>query len=45
MNYWREERETYYKEHGNPTGFKYTTAKMLKDTRPWLKKPDNIALQ
>jgi putative transposase len=44
-NYWREERETYYHEHGNTTGFKYTSAKVLKETRPWLKEPDSIALQ
>ncbi|MBD3185286.1 helix-turn-helix domain-containing protein, partial [Candidatus Bathyarchaeota archaeon] len=40
-NYWLEERETYFHEHGNTTGFKYTSAKILKGTRPWLKEPDS----
>jgi len=44
-NYWREERENYFKDHGNTVGFKYTPAKVLKETRPWLKEPDSIALQ
>ncbi|MBD3188081.1 helix-turn-helix domain-containing protein, partial [Candidatus Bathyarchaeota archaeon] len=44
-NHWLEERETYFKEHGNTIDFKYTSAKILKGTRPWLKEPDSIALQ
>jgi putative transposase len=44
-NHWLEERETYFKEHGNTKGFKYTSAKILKETIPWLKEPDSIALQ
>ncbi|MBD3187637.1 helix-turn-helix domain-containing protein [Candidatus Bathyarchaeota archaeon] len=38
-NHWLEERETYFKEHSNITGFKYTSAIEIKKTRPLLKEP------
>ena len=44
-NHWLDERETYFHEHGNIDEFKYTTAKVLKETIPWLKEPDSISLQ
>ncbi len=44
-NYWLEEREAYFHEHGNTTGFQYTSARELKEVHPWLVEPDSIALQ
>ncbi|MHA1679492.1 MAG: RNA-guided endonuclease TnpB family protein, partial [Promethearchaeota archaeon] len=44
-NHWLEERKAYYREHGNTTGFQYVSAKILKESHPWLAEPDSIAIQ
>jgi putative transposase len=44
-NYYLDERQKYYQEHGNMTEYKYTTEAELKKIYPWLAEVNAACLQ